>query len=135
MKHLIALTILTIGTFWTQVYSQDNKISYYEKFIIEGVDPYEDGVQTRYQNDYRVLVWNDELTKDYKYNNEAFDKLGYEYVKTNKGDHSQISTVYRNCDKGIICTVTKWYGLKLSISIEWYDESVRRSIGYLMFCE
>ena len=131
MKTIITLILLATTNL---IFSQDDKISYYEKLVIKGDNPYEEGVETKYKNDYRVLVWRAELIKDYKYNNEAFDKHGYEYVKTNKGDRYQTSKVYRNCAKGVVCEVTKWYGMKLSISISWYDESIRRSIGVLRFC-
>ncbi len=134
MRHLIILTFLFTLMASTNAYSQDDKISHYEKFVIKGDNPFEEGVETRYENDYRVLVWRDELSMDYIFNNEAFNKLGYEYINTNKGDQYQTSKVYRNCEKGIVCTVTKWYGMYFSISMSWFEANIRRSIGDLMFC-
>ena len=115
MNHIRTLSFITLATtmFLTPSFGQDNKISHYERHIIKGIDPYEDGVVTKYQKDYRVLVWNDELIKDYKYSNEEFDKLGYKKVNTGTSNRDKTSTVYRNCDKGIVCTVTKWHGKKL----------------------
>lgn len=115
--------------------TETKTVTYFEKYVIDGIKPPDSDVQMQYQPDMRVIVWNDPLIKDYKYSNEAFDEIGYEYVKTNAGDNSQTSKVYRNCSKGIIVEVTKWYNLKLSISIQWFKSEVRPSIGYLMFCE
>ncbi|AMS25694.1 hypothetical protein AEM51_00345 [Bacteroidetes bacterium UKL13-3] len=102
---------------------------------MNGNKPSDSDVQTKYETDYRVIVWNDPLIKDYKYSNEAFDKLGYEFVKKNEGDNYQRSKIYRSCSKGIIVEVTEWYNVKLSISLQWYQPSVRKSIGYLMYCD
>lgn len=110
-------------------------VTYFEKLIIKGNEPHDLDVQTQYEADMRVIVWNDSLIKDYKYSNEAFDRLGYEYVKTNEGDDYQRSKVYRNCSKGIVIEVTEWYGIKISIAMQWYSESVKNQIGYLMFCK
>jgi hypothetical protein len=55
-------------------------VTYFEKFAMNGNKPSDSDVQTKYETDYRVIVWNDPLIKDYKYSNEAFDKLGYEFV-------------------------------------------------------
>ena len=38
-------------------------------------------VYYKFEEGFRVVVWNDNLIKSYKYSNEAFDRLGYEYVK------------------------------------------------------
>lgn len=114
----------------------DNKtVTYFEKYIIAGNIPPDTVVQTKYENNYRFIVWNDPLIKDYKYSNEAFDKLGYEFVKTNAGDNLQSSKIYRSCSKGIIIEVTKWYGLKLSISMKWFPTTIRKSVGDLMYCD
>jgi hypothetical protein len=109
-------------------------VTYFEKFIISGTTPPDTNVQTKYETDYRVIVWNEPLIKSYKYSNEAFDKLGYELVKKNEGDNQQTSNVYRCCSKGIVIEVTEWYNFKLSIAIQWYAPSMRRQIGYLMYC-
>ncbi|MFN0188677.1 MAG: hypothetical protein ACKVQV_08245 [Bacteroidia bacterium] len=110
-------------------------VTYFEKFAIQGNEPPDADVQTQYQTDMRVIVWNDPLIKDYKYSNEAFDKLGYEFVKTNAGDKSNRSKVYRNCSKGIVIEVTEWYGIKFSIAMQWYSSTVKNQISYLMFCQ
>ena len=109
-------------------------IKYFEDCIINQKIP-QYCVDYKYEGSYRVIVWNDPLIKNYKYSSEAFDKLGYDYVKTTDGDNSQYSEIYRNCSKGIVVEVTEWYNFKLSISIQWYATNVRRSIGYLMFCK
>ncbi|HZK93582.1 MAG TPA: hypothetical protein VFC67_05195 [Prolixibacteraceae bacterium] len=119
------------------VFSQETdskSVTYFEKFIINGVKPPDTIVQTKYESDYRVIVWNDPLIKDYKYSNEAFYKQGYEFVKKNEGDSQQRSKIYRNCSKGIIVEVTEWYNVKLSVSLKWFALPVRKGVGYLMYC-
>jgi hypothetical protein len=135
MKNIILLllALMTINSF-AQDKTDTKTIKYFETCIINETYP-DNVVDHKYETDYRVIVWNDPLIKSYKYSNEEFDKLGYDFVKSNPGDRNQTSKIYRNCSKGIVIEVTEWYNLKYSIAIQWYSPSVRRSIGYLMFCE
>lgn len=136
MKKLtIAICLMLLSALGFTQETDQKTVTYFEKFIIAGNKPPDADVQTKYENDYRVIVWNDQLIKDYKYSNEAFDKLGYEFVKKNINDNQKRSKVYRSCSKGIIIEVTEWYNTKLSISMEWYTQSARKNIVYLMFCE
>jgi FKBP-type peptidyl-prolyl cis-trans isomerase len=112
-----------------------NTIPNFEKYINVGIEPSGIDVQTKYEDEFRVIIWSDPLIKDYKYSNQIFDKLGYEFVKNNEGDDQQRSRVYRNCSKGIVVEVTEWYNIKLSISMQWYALSVRRSVGNLLYCD
>lgn len=107
----------------------------FEKNIIEGSNPASSIAETKYEKDFRVIVWNDPLIKNYKYSNETFDKLGYEFVKSISGDNLQSSKVYRSCAKGIVIEVTEWYNTKISISMQWYSPSAKKHIGYLMYCK
>ena len=114
--------------------AEKGTIPYFERFIISGITPPDTDVQTKYESDYRVIVWNEPLIKGYKYSNEVFDKLGYDFVKNNEGDNQQTSNIYRSCSKGIVIEVTEWYNFKLSIAMQWYAPSVRSQTGYLMYC-
>jgi len=128
---IIILAFLTFKSFAQT--TTDESIKYFENCIINETSP-SGAVDYKYQNDYRIIVWNDQLIKNYKYSNEVFDKLGYDYMTTTDGDNNQYSKIYRNCDKGIVIEVTEWYNLKLSISIQWYSPSTRNGIGYLLGC-
>lgn len=136
-KNLLSLLLVffSYATFAQTNHDNTKTISYFEKYIIEGNKPFDLDIVTKYEKDYRAIIWNESLIKDYKYSNEQLDKSGYEFVKKNEGDNSQSSKVYRNCSKGIVIEVTEWYGTKLTISMQWYETSVRRSIGYLMYCD
>lgn len=113
--------------------TKENPIKDYEACIINKTIPTEQ-YSYKYNDSDRVIVWNDKLIRNYKYTDEAFDTLGYDFVKTTTGDNSKHSKIYRNCTKGIIIEVTEWYNVKLSISMNWYAKSKRKGIGYLMYC-
>lgn len=137
MNKKLILAFIAV-CFCLQTFAQDvdhETVTYFENFIIKGNKPPDkDVVQSKYDSDNRLIVWNTSLGKGYKFSSEALDKLGYEFVKKNQGDNKQFSKIYRSCSKGIIVEVTEWYNLKYSISIEWYAPSIRQSIGYLMYC-
>lgn len=141
MKRLFSTLIFSFYFFvgFTQAKQANvedkRSITYFEKFIIAGNKPIGTNVETKYDNDYRAIIWSDPLIKDYKYSNEAFDKLGYEFVTETEGDNYQSSKTYRNCSKSIIIEVTEWYGVKLSIAMQWYSPRVKKGVGYLAFCE
>ena len=117
-------------------YSQETNqtVTYFEQFVINGNIPSETDVQTKYEREYRAIIWNESLKMKYKYSPESFDKIGYEFVKKNEGDKYQQSSIYCSCSKGIIVEVTEWYDAKLSISLQWFDQSIRMRIGPLMYC-
>lgn len=110
-------------------------ISFFEKFILKGSYPPDSLCKIQYTNDMRTIIWSDRLIKDYKYSNEVFDKLGYEFFRANAGDSYQKSKVYRNCEKGISVEVfEKYREKKLSIQMSWFEPKVRSSIIFLRFC-
>ncbi len=134
---ITAFIIISTGTFAQQkqtLKEETKTITYFEKIIIDGSKPNSIDAETKYENDYRVIVWNEPLIKSYKYSNEAFDKLGYELVEKNEGNDQQHSIVYRNCQKGITVEVTEWYKMKFSIAMQWYSPLVRNQIGNLVSC-
>ncbi len=109
-------------------------IPYFEKFVSVGNKPPDIDIQTQFNADMRVIVWNEILTMGFKYSNDALDKLGYEYIKTSESN-SQRTKVYRNCSKSIAIEITEWYDLKLSISMQWYSKDVKGRTIYLMTCQ
>ena len=137
MKRTFLLLIILFPflAFAQNIQSDKKTISYFENFITVGNKPPDADVQSQYKNDWRLIVWNDPLIKDYKYSNEAFDKMGYQFVKNNINDEQHWSKIYRNCDKSIIVEVTEWYGIKLSIDMQWYSKETRNQIVFLMFCK
>lgn len=128
----IILTLLTLSS--TAQNTIEKSIKYFEDCIINEISP-SDAVAYKYDKEYRYIVWNDKLIKNYKYTNEEFDKLGYDYVTTTNGDKNQYSKIYRSCEKGILIEVTEWYNVKLSISIKWFEKNTRKGIAYLMYCD
>ena len=141
MKNSFTTLILLLIAFssFSQVSSKTTddlkSITSFEKYIMSGRKPILTKVETKYENDYRAIIWDEPLIKNYKYSNEAFDKLGYEFVTETEGDDYQSSKTYRSCSKSLIFEVREWYGLKLSISMEWFSPKVKRGIGYLAYCE
>ena len=130
---ILCLAIVTLNT--SAQNSTDLKtIKYFENCITNKTIP-ENIVDYKYESDNRIIVWNDPLSKDYKYSNESFDILGYEFVKNNIDDYQHKSKLYRSCSKSIIIEVTEWYNLKLSISIQWYAPEIKKSIALLQFCD
>ncbi len=135
MKNIIFyfVAFMSLSSF-AQTSSDSKTLKYFETCILNSDYP-DNSVSHKYENDYRLIVWDDLLIKDYKYSNAEFDKLGYDFVKINDGDGNQSSKVYRNCSKGIVIEVTEWYNYKISISMQWYAPNVRNGIGELMFCQ
>lgn len=111
-------------------------ISKYEKFVISGQKPTDANVQTKYDDrDYRGIFWSDKLTNASTYIRQEIEKLGYEYVKVTVNDRQHITYAYRNCKKNLLLDVTEWYNIKISLAIQWFSNSVKPSIGYLMWCD
>lgn len=79
--------------------------------------------------------WDDKLIRMYKYSDEEFDKLGYDYIKTYPGDNQRTWKIYRNCEKGIIATVIVWSGVKISVSLIYYPPDTRKTQPRLRYCE
>lgn len=135
-KTLISFVMILFSFATKGQTTNENPIKYYEDCIINKTIPEE-----QYYYDYnllggqRMIIWNDKLICNYKYSNEAFDKIGYDYVKTSVGDKNHYTKTYRNCNKGIIIEVTEWYRIKLSISMQWYPIDLRKGVPYLMFCK
>ncbi len=128
----IILTILATNLFAQT--SSDKSISYFENCIVNKINPI--GADNfKFETDSRLIVWSDPLTKSYKYSNEEFDKLGYEFVKKTDGDKNQYSKIYRNCKKGIVVEVTTWLNNKFSISFQWFPSNLRTQIAYMTDCD
>ncbi len=132
-KTVMTLVIILISFATKAQTTKENPIAYYEDCIINKTIPTEQ-YDYKYVDNMRIIVWNDKLISNYKYSNEEFDKLGYDYFKTTSGDKNQSSKIYRNCSKGTVIEVTEWYNVKLSISIKWYPINIRKSIGYMLGC-
>ncbi len=132
----ITTTIILTLFFSLISFAQDseNSLSYFEDCIVNSTIP-SNCISYKYEDNKRLIVWNEKLIKSYKYSNEAFDKLGYDYVKVANRDNMHYTKVYKSCDKGIVIEVTEWYNLKLSISINWFAPNIRRSVMYLMYCD
>jgi hypothetical protein len=112
-------------------FDDSNSISYFEDCIIKGIKPSGSGVQTQYdQQGFRAIVWNDAMIKSYKYSNELFDQLGYEVVPSDYKDKK----AFRNCKKGILIEIGEWNG-QLSITMSWFDQSLKKQNKYFMFCK
>lgn len=120
----------------TNIDNSPTLISKYEKLVIAGIVPEDPNVQTKYdERDMRGIFWHDNLSNASLYTREEIEKLGYEYVKVTIDDNDQITTCYRNCRKNLLLEVTEWYNMKISLDIEWFSNSVKHSIGYLMYCD
>lgn len=111
-------------------------IAKYEKYVVAGQKPSDPKVETKYDDrDYRAIFWSDKLSNASLYIRQEIEKLGYEYVKITINDRQHITYAYRNCKKNLLLDVTEWYNYKLSIDIQWFSNSVKGGIGYLMYCD
>lgn len=105
-----------------------------EEHIVDGLKPWSEDITSNYSDNYRVIIWNEDLSKAEKYTVKELLKLGYEFIDNTQGDNYQYSSIFRNCDKNIILTITEWYKVKYSISIEWYSNAVKNKT-YLGYCK
>lgn len=109
----------------------------FEELIIGNKIPISDKVAYKYNDKlWRLVSWRESNSKIYKFNQEKLDLLGYEFVKTSIDDYAHKTNVYRNCTKGLVLEITEWFSEKIvSISLNWYDKSIRPRIGYLVYCD
>jgi hypothetical protein len=135
-KYFVLSTLAL--TFFTSLQGQTKYMSlkWFENYIVTETPPPLDlaAYQTKYERDYKVIVWNDKLSNAYSYSTEVLAKTNFEYLGKSDEDDNHITFVYRDCSKNLIVEVTEWYNSKLSISMQWYSPSVKRSIGYLKYC-
>jgi len=135
MKNLLViifalLTLESVG----QATMSTKSIKYYADCVINEYSPTEE-VSYKYDKNLRFVVFNDYLKNGDKYSSDALELLGYTYFKDTDNDSEHNTTVYRNCDTGVVIEVTEWYYVKYSISVEWYAPSVRPGIIFLMSCK
>ena len=117
--------ILTGRTPSTSIYNED---------IRPSEDNFCENVYSQYKDDYRVIVWNDQLTEGIRYSTNHLKIEGYEFVKSNEDD-TKNNYIYRNCKKNILVTITKIYGYKYSIKMEWCSQRVKKNNAYLSSCQ
>lgn len=116
--------------------NSNSLIAKYEKCVINGQKPAEANVQTKYDNrDFRAIIFGDKLSNVSLYTRQEIEKLGYEYLKITVDDYQHRTYSYRNCKKNILLDITEWYNYKISIDIQWFSNSVKPTIGYLMYCD
>lgn len=109
--------------------SPNNLIKTYERKIIADIEPEDENVQVQYQKDMRVIVWKVPTNESFKYSKENLYNSGYESINSNSR-----SRIFRNCPNNIVIEISENYGF-LTISMQWYSENVKGSIGNLMYCK
>lgn len=120
-----------------RVYSNNlqrqNELGHYEEKLLSMNFEEKEGVSIK-ERDYRLISWSQDLNKASNYTREKIEALGFEYLKIIDKDQAHITYLYRKCSNNILLKVTEWYGLKLSILLEWYSDQVKNSIPSFAWC-
>lgn len=111
----------------------DNQISQYEETLLSDSFKSEDGVSLK-ENDYRIISWSTTLNNASTYSREKIEKIGFEYLKIEDRDKNHITYTYRNCSKNLLLKITEWYDLKISLSLEWFSNEVKKSLPTFFWC-
>lgn len=117
---------------------QEQNLINFEKLIIDNKMPRGDGIETKYDDkQYLLIVWKGGSNNNiFNYSVENMALIGYEYIKVSISDSRHKVYVYRNCSKNLVFEVTEWFSeKKVSLSLQWYDGSIKNQIGYLMYCD
>ncbi|OFX77890.1 MAG: hypothetical protein A2X12_03725 [Bacteroidetes bacterium GWE2_29_8] len=124
MKTILTtiLILITINS-----YSQTEV---YENYIENELTPKDYSI-FKYTEDFKVILWEEGLSKSYLYSMEYLVKQDYQFMTREKNDKSQIS-VYRNCDKNIVLEVTEYFNSEIVVSMKWYKDKDKTI--YLQYC-
>lgn len=111
----------------------DDQISQYEEKLLSNSFKSKDGVSIK-ENDYRIISWSTTLNNASNYTREKIEKMGFEYLKIEDNDPNHITYAYRNCSKNLLLKITEWYDFKISLSLEWFSNDVKKSITSFYWC-
>ena len=136
-KHLAISLFLSATSFSMIGQPAYKSLSWFESYIVTPNPPPLDysECKSKYEKDYKVIVWPEKLSKVNAYSVAALAKLGYEFIAKTEEDENHEASIYRNCSKNIIIEVSIWYELRLSIAMQWYSPAIRRTTPTLRYCQ